>query len=43
MDPHERTRRFPIIDGVALREPRGRTMVMRFLGDIMVYPWIWGR
>ena len=43
MDPHERTRRFPIIDGVALRKPRGRTMVMRFLGDIVIYPWIWGR
>jgi hypothetical protein len=43
MDPHERTCRFPIIDGVALRKPRGRAMVMRMAGKIVIYPWIWGR
>ena len=42
MDPHERTRRFPFIHSVALREPRGRAMVMRFTGKILVYPRIWG-
>ena len=40
MDPHERTRRFPIFDRVAFRKPRGRTTVMRFLGDIVVYAWV---
>jgi hypothetical protein len=43
MNPHERTRRFPVIHGIALGKPRGRSTVMRFTGDIMVYPWIWGR
>jgi hypothetical protein len=43
MNPHERTRRFPIIHGVALRKPRGRATVMRFAGDIVIYTWIWGR
>ena len=43
MDPHERTRRFPITHSVTLRKPRGRAMVMRFAGKILVYPWIWGR
>ena len=43
MDPHERTRRFPITDGIALRKPCGRAMVMRFLGDIVIYAWIWRR
>ena len=43
MDPHEKTRRFPIIHDVTLRKPLGRATVMRFTGDIMVYPWIWGR
>ena len=42
MYPHERTCRFPIFDGVALRKPRGRAMMMRFPGDVVVYPWIWG-
>jgi hypothetical protein len=42
MDPHQRTRRFPIIDRVALREPRGSATVMRFTGKIVIYPWIWG-
>ena len=32
MDPHERTRRFPITYGVALRKPRSRATVMRFAG-----------
>jgi hypothetical protein len=43
MDPHERTSRFPIIDGVALRKPCGCATVMRFAGKIVIYPWIWGR
>jgi hypothetical protein len=43
MDPHERTRRFPIIHNVSLSKPRGRAMVMGFAGKILVYPWIWGR
>jgi hypothetical protein len=43
VDPHERTRRFPITDDIALRKPRGRATVMRFAGDILVYPWIWDR
>jgi hypothetical protein len=43
MDPHQRTRRFPIIDAVALGKPGGRATMMRFAGDIVIYPWIWGR
>jgi hypothetical protein len=43
MDPHERTRRFPIIKGVAFGKPRGRAMVMHFASQIVIYPWIWGR
>jgi hypothetical protein len=43
MDPHERTRRFPIIHGVALRKPRGRATMVRFAGDIVIYRRIWGR
>ena len=43
MDPHGRTRRFPIIYNVALRKPCGRARVMHIAGDIVIYPWIWGR
>ena len=43
MDPHERTRRFPFIDRVALRKPGGRASVMRIAGIIVIDPWIWGR
>jgi hypothetical protein len=43
MDPHERTRRLPNFHGVALRKPFGCVTVMRFAGDIVVYPWVWGR
>ena len=43
MEPHERTRRFPIHEGTALHEPRSRVSVMRFEGDIMVYRRIRGR
>ena len=42
MYPHERTCRFPGFHGVALHKPRGRAMMMRFPGDVVVYPWIWG-
>jgi hypothetical protein len=38
MDPHERTRRLPIIHGVALGKPPGRVTVMRFAGYIVIYP-----
>ena len=41
MDPQKRTSRFPLSHGVALRKPRGRATVMRFAGEILVYPWIW--
>jgi hypothetical protein len=43
MDPHQRARRFPIIDGVTLGKPGGRATMMRFAGDIVIYPWIWER
>jgi hypothetical protein len=43
MDPHERTRRLPIIHDVALRKPRGRATVMHFADRIVINPWIWGR
>jgi hypothetical protein len=43
MDPHQRSCRFPIIHGIALRKPRGRATVMRSPGDIVVYPWIRSR
>ena len=43
MDPHERARRFPVIHGITLRKPRGRATVMKFTGNIVIYPWIWGR
>ena len=43
MDPHKRTRRFPIHEGTALLEPSGRALVMHFEGDILVYPRIRGR
>ena len=42
MYPHERTCRFPVFDAVALRKPSGRAMMMRFPGDVVVYPRIWG-
>ena len=43
MEPNERTRRFPIHEGIALLKPRGRAMEMRFEGNIVVYPRIRGR
>ena len=42
MDPHERTRRPPIIDGIALRKPRCSATVMCLAGNIVVYPRVWG-
>jgi hypothetical protein len=42
MEPHKRTRRFPIIENVTLHKPRGRATVVRFAGKIVIYPWIWG-
>jgi hypothetical protein len=43
MNPHQRTRRFPILHGVALRKPRRRATVMQFASHIVIYPRIWGR
>ena len=43
MDPHKRTLRFPFFEYVAFDKPPGRTDVMRFAGNILVYPRICGR
>ena len=43
MDPHERTLRFPFFGNVALGKPRGRTAMVRFAGNILIYPRICGR
>jgi hypothetical protein len=43
MDPHKRTLRFPFFENVALGKPRGRTAMMRFASNILVYPRICGR
>jgi hypothetical protein len=43
MDPHKRTLRFPFFEYVALGEPRGRTVMMRFASNILIYPRICGR
>jgi hypothetical protein len=42
MDPHKRTSRFPLFEYVPLSKPGGRAKVTRFVGNIVIYPWIWG-
>ena len=43
MDPHKRTLRFPFFEYVALGKPGGRTAMMRFASNILIYPRICGR
>ena len=43
MDPQERTCHFPIIYSVALRKPPGHAREVCIAGNIVIYPWIWGR
>ena len=43
MDPHKRTLRFPFFENIAFGKPRGRTAMMRFASNILIYPRICGR
>ena len=43
MDLHKRTLQFPFLEYVAFGKPRGCTTMVRFAGNILIYPRICGR
>jgi len=43
MDPHKGTCRFPLIEDVPFRKPRGSAFVMQTTRNIVIYGRIWGR
>jgi len=43
VDPQQRTRFLPPLEGVTLHEPQGGAFVASITCDVIIYRWIWGR
>ena len=43
VDPEQRTRFLPLLEGVAFYEPQGGALVASITCSVIIYRWIWGR